>query len=73
MMIAAFEVMEMNEYYVATTGEYTPALSTNFQLIGFDSKWYINNLGTLGILMVSMLLIYLARPVLLPCKKNLHA
>ena len=73
MMIAAFEVMEMNEHYVATTGEYTPALSTYFQLIGFDSKWYINNLGTLDILMVSMLLIYLARPVFLPCKKNLHA
>ena len=60
----------MNEKYVSLTGESSPALSNNFLLIGFDSMWFINNLSTLGIILISIPLVYLIRPLLIPFKKR---
>ena len=73
MQIAAFEIIEMNEKYVSLTGESSTALSSNFLLIGFDSMWFINNLSTLGIVLISIPLVYLVRPLLVPFKKKLWA
>ena len=72
MQIAAFDVVEMDNYYNRMTGQSTAALSFNFQLIGYDSMWLINNLGTLGLIFSFFPLIYLIPALLAPFSALRH-
>ena len=72
MQIAAFEVMDMDDSYTRLSGETTDPLSDNFGVIGFNSMYFVNNMGTMGLTMAIIPLVYVIRPLLLPFKKQRH-
>ena len=51
-------------------GRETEAFSTNFALIGFESMWFINNLGTLGVILMLIPMVFLIRPLIKVCRNH---
>ena len=67
MQVAAFDYLEMDEYYNQITGLSTQPLSYNFQMTGYDSLWMINNFGTLGLVFFFFPIIYVMPFLLTLC------
>ena len=64
MQVAAFEFFDTDDFYFKLLlGRESDAISNNFSVIGFDSAWFINNMGSLGVLIVLSPLIYLMSPL----------
>ena len=72
MQIAAFEVMDMDDSYQSITKKATDPLDDNFSAIGFNSMWFFNNMGTLGVTLGILPVLYIIRPLLIPCRKQLR-
>ena len=71
MQVAAFEFFETDDlFYDLNYGYETEPLTTNFGTIGFDSMWFLNNMSSMGILMVLFPLIFLISPLLCCCEGN---
>ena len=69
MQVAAFEFFDTDDWYFKLLlGRTSDAISSNFSVIGFDSGWFINNMGSLGLLMVLSPLIYLMSPMTECCR-----
>ena len=65
MQAAAFDYYDTDDIYKQLLKvEETPARSTNFSLSGFESMWFIINLGTLAAIIVLFPLSYFAREFL---------
>ena len=73
MQIAAFDFWETEEfYYEVLDGYETEPYTRNFGIIGFESMWFINNMGLMGIIILLLPLIFLIRPLLARCDDNMH-
>ena len=71
MQVAAFEFLQTEEFYFdMLDGAETKALSHNFEVIGFDSIWFMNNMGFMGICLLLFPVMYLIRPILSCCEGN---
>ena len=71
MQIAAFDFWETEEFYSEVLDGYeTEPYTKNFGIIGFESMWFLNNMGLMGIVLLLVPLIFLIRPLLARCGDN---
>ena len=74
MQVAAFDLISTDEFYSKLVfGKETEPLSPNFATLGFDSMWFSNNMGSLGIVFVLLALLYLLWPISSCPRKKLPA
>ena len=71
MKICAFDPIPMEDWYHEKLQiKKTAALSQNFETIGYDSKWFIVNVGSFAIFLIIFPAIYLLFPMLKPFENN---
>ena len=65
MHVCAFDPIPMEDWWHDKLKlKRTKALSLNFETIGYDSRWFIVNLGSLAMFIIIFPFVYLLMPML---------
>ena len=70
MQIAAFEFLDTDDWYQRLINKETKPLTENFGIMGFDSMWFINNMGSMGVLTLFIPIIYLLYAMTKCCESD---
>ena len=71
MQVAAFDFFDTDEwYYDMKMGYEIEPHSPNFGVMGFDSIWFMNNMGSMGMIITFATVIYFIQPLTSCCKSN---
>ena len=70
MQVCAFDPFPAEDFLHETLRvQPTAAYGMNFEMIGYESMWFIINIGSLAFLILSLPFLYLVVPVMSPCAK----
>ena len=71
MHICAFDPIDTEDFWHEKLEvESTGALTQNFETIGWESKWFIVNLGSFTFFIIIIPFLFLISPLLRPCNEN---
>ena len=70
MQIAAFEFIDTDDWYARLINKETRPLTPNFGVMGFDSMWFVNNMGSMGVLTLLVPIIYLLYAMTRCCESD---